>query len=36
MCLLLFWICFVPFDPFLHRVVAIDFVLILCKRFVSS
>jgi hypothetical protein len=30
MYLLLFWIFFVPFDPFLHRVVAIDSVLILC------
>jgi hypothetical protein len=30
MYLLLFFICFVPFDPFLHKLVAIDFVIISC------
>jgi hypothetical protein len=29
-CLLLFLICFISFDPFLRRLVAIDFVVILC------
>jgi hypothetical protein len=29
-CLLLFFICFVSFDPFRHRLVAIGFVIRLC------
>jgi hypothetical protein len=29
-CPLLFFICFGPFDPFRHRLLAIDFVIILC------
>jgi predicted RND superfamily exporter protein len=29
-CLLLFFICFVSFDPFLHIIVATGFVVILC------
>jgi hypothetical protein len=29
-CLLLFFICFVPIDPFLHILIAIGFVIRLC------
>jgi hypothetical protein len=30
MFLLLFFICFEPFDPFHYRLVAIDYVIMLC------
>jgi hypothetical protein len=32
-CLQLFWICYLSIDPFVHRHVAIDFVVVL-SRFV--